>query len=164
MLYRVMKMNSRKQQILAYGISIAAALAVGGISAIINAGKMEMPELAQPPLSPPAWLFPVVWTILFTLMGISAARVWLSDCREKSDALFLYGTQLVVNFLWTIFYFSFGALLLSLFWLLFLIALVVLTAVRFERCAPGAGKLQIPYIVWLCFAAYLNFATWLLNH
>ena len=156
-------MNDRKKTILAYAVSIGIALAVGAVSALINAGKMTNPNLAQPPLSPPAWLFPVVWTVLFTLMGISAARVWLSDCAGKSDAFFIYGTQLVVNFLWTVFYFSFSALLLSFFWLLFLIALVILTAVRFERCAPGAGKLQIPYILWLCFAAYLNFATWLLN-
>ncbi len=158
-----MKMNDRKKTILAYAVSIGIALAVGAVSALINAGKMTDPDLVQPPLSPPAWLFPVVWAILFTLMGISAARVWLRDCSGKSDALFIYGTQLVVNFLWTVFYFSFGALLLSFFWLLFLIALVILTAVRFERCAPGAGKLQIPYIIWLCFAAYLNFSTWLLN-
>ncbi len=156
-------MNDRKKTILAYAVSIGIALAVGAVSALINAGKMTNPNLAQPPLSPSAWLFPVVWTVLFTLMGISAARVWLSDCAGKSDALFIYGTQLVVNFLWTVFYFSFSALLLSFFWLLFLIALVILTAVRFERCAPGAGKLQFPYILWLCFAAYLNFATWLLN-
>ena len=157
-------MNSRKKRTAAYVISIGIALAVGGLSALINAGKMSNPDLIQPPLSPPAWLFPIVWTILFTLMGISAARVWLSECSGKSDALFLYGTQLVVNFLWTIFYFSFGALLLSFFWLLFLIALVVLMAVRFERCVSAAGKLQIPYLLWLCFAAYLNFATWYLNH
>ena len=96
-------------------------------------------------------------------MGISAARVYLSEHAGKSDALFLYATQLVVNFLWTVFYFSFGALALSFVWLVFLIALVLLMIVRFERAAPGAGKLQIPYLIWLCFAAYLNFATWMLN-
>ena len=156
-------MNLRKRTILVYVLSILIALAVGGISAIINAGKMQTPDLLQPALSPPAWLFPVVWSLLFTLMGISSARVYLSDCTGKSDALFIYGTQLVVNFLWTVFYFSFGALLLSFFWLLFLIALAVLMAVRFERCSSGSGKLQIPYLLWLCFAAYLNLATWLLN-
>ena len=112
---------------------------------------------------PPAWLFPIVWTILFTLMGISAARVYLSECREKGDALFIYGTQLAVNFLWTVFYFSFTALALSFFWLIFLIALVLLMLIRFERCTAGAGKLQLPYLIWLGFAAYLNLATWLLN-
>ena len=156
-------MNEKKKTTVSYIVSIAIALAVGGISALVNAGKMENPQLVQPALSPPAWLFPIVWTVLFTLMGVSAARVWQSDCAKKSDALFLYGTQLVVNFLWTVFYFSFGALAVSFFWLLFLIALVVSMLVHFERCSPGAGKLQIPYLVWLCFAAYLNFAAWMLN-
>ena len=156
-------MKGRKKTILVYAVSIVIALAVGGISAVVNAGKMETPDLLQPALSPPSWLFPVVWSLLFALMGISAARVFLSDCTGRSDALFIYGTQLVVNFLWTVFYFSFSALLLSFFWLLFLIALVALMSVRFERCSRGSGKLQIPYLLWLCFAAYLNFATWLLN-
>jgi len=156
-------MNKQRKNIMTYAVSIAIALAVGGISAWINAGKMDNAALIQPPLSPPAWLFPVVWTILFTLMGISAARVYLSGCVGRSDALFIYGTQLVVNFLWTVFYFSFCALLLSFFWLVFLIFLVILMIVRFERCEPGSGKLQIPYLLWLTFAAYLNFATWYLN-
>ena len=156
-------MKGNKKQFWTYVISIVVALAVGGLSAWVNAGKMEMPNLIKAPLTPPSWLFPVVWTILFTLMGISAAKVYLSHCSGKSDALFIYGVQLVVNFLWTIFYFNFGALLLSFFWLIFLIALVALMLVRFERCGPGAGKLQIPYLIWLVFAAYLNFATWFLN-
>ena len=156
-------MKDRNKKTIHYVVSIAIALVIGGLSALINAGKMSRPELLQPPLSPPAWLFPVVWTILFSLMGISAARVYQSDCKGKSDALFIYGTQLVVNFLWTVFYFSFAALALSFFWLIFLIALVLLMIVRFERCIDGAGKLQIPYLIWLCFAAYLNFATWMLN-
>ncbi len=154
---------NQKRKALTYGVSIAIAIAVGGLSALVNAGKMSSPDLLQPALSPPAWLFPIVWTVLFTLMGISSARVFLSDCGGKSDALFLYATQLIVNFLWTIFYFSFQALALSFFWLLFLIVLVLLTLIRFERCSRGAGKLQIPYLVWLCFAAYLNLAVWMLN-
>lgn len=156
-------MKSNKKTIWTYVISIAIALAVGGISAAVNAGKFNDPTLVQPPLSPPQWVFPIVWTILFTLMGNSAAKVYLSDAPGKSDALFIHGVQLVVNFLWTVFYFSFEALLLSFFWLLFLLLLVILMAIRFERIHPGAGKLQIPYILWLCFAAYLNFGTWLLN-
>jgi len=155
--------DQNQKKTLTYVGSIAIALAVGGISALVNAGKIVKPELLQPPLSPPACLFPVVWTILFTLMGISAARVYLSDCAGKGDALFIYGVQLAVNFLWTVFYFSFTALALSFFWLLFLIVLVLLMLVRFERCEAGAGKLQLPYLLWLCFAAYLNLATWLLN-
>ena len=156
--------NEQTKRNRSYAVSIVLALAVGGISALVNAGRMDLSgQLIQPMLSPPAWLFPVVWTLLFTLMGISAARVWLSNCSERSDALFLYGVQLTVNFLWTVFFFRFRALLLSFFWLLFLILLVVKMLRSFERCTPGAGKLQIPYLVWLCFAAYLNLALWLLN-
>ena len=156
-------MKPRRKQKLVYAVSILIALAVGGISAIVNAGKMTGAALVQPPLTPPAWLFPIVWTILFTLMGISSASVYMSDCAGKSDALFIYAVQLVVNFLWTVFYFSFQALALSFFWLLFLILLILLMAIRFERCSTGSGKLQIPYILWCCFAAYLNFAAWMLN-
>ena len=156
-------MKNQRRQTVSYALSIAAALAVGGLSALVNAGKMSKPDWIQPQLTPPAWVFPVVWGLLFTLMGISAAKVYLSECSGKSDALFLYGTQLVVNFLWTVFYFSFGALALSFFWLLFLLILVVMMILRFERCAAKAGKLQIPYLIWLCFAAYLNFAAWMLN-
>ena len=145
-------MKGNRKVYLTYAVSIAISLAVGVISALVNNGKMDGAGLIQPPLSPPAWLFPVVWTILFTLMGVSAARIYLSSCAGKNDALFLYAVQLVVNFLWTVFYFSFRALLLSFCWLVFLILLVVLMARWFERCVPGAGKLQIPYIVWLCFA------------
>lgn len=157
-------MQKNRKQYLTYAISIAIALAVGALSAWINAGKMNTSAIyLQPPLSPPAWLFPVVWTILYTLMGISAAMVFLSNCTEASDALFIYAVQLAVNLLWTVFFFQFGALLLSFLWLIFLILLVVLMIVRFFRCEPTAGKLQIPYLIWLCFAAYLNLALWILN-
>lgn len=156
-------MQNKSKTIWTYVVSIAAALAVGGASAFVNAGRMENQSIIRPPLSPPAWLFPIVWSALFILMGVSAARVWRSGSPERSDALFLYCTQLVVNFLWTVFFFRFEAFLLSFFWLVFLILLVVLMLVRFEKCAAGAGKLQIPYVVWLLFAAYLNFAVWLLN-
>jgi len=153
----------QKKNFLTYLISVAIPLGIGGISAWINAGKMDSVAPITPPLSPPAWVFPIVWSILFLLMGISAAKVYQSRCSGKGDALFIYGVQLAVNLLWTVFYFTFQALLLSFFWLLFLIALVLLMIVRFERCTPGAGKLNIPYLTWLCFAAYLNLATWIVN-
>lgn len=156
-------MKAKTKTFLTYAVSIGIALAVGGLSAWINGGNFETPELAAPPLSPPAWLFPVVWTLLFVLMGISAAGVYLSDSPGRSDALFVYATQLVVNFLWTVFYFRFRAIALSFFWLVFLLALVLLMIRRFEAVRPGSGKLQIPYALWLCFAGYLNLATWLIN-
>ena len=156
-------MKPKSKKILTYAVSVGIALAVGGISAWVNMGKIIDSTWIRPPLSPPAWLFPIVWTILFTLMGISAAGVYENNCAGKSDALFIYGVQLVVNFLWTVFYFTFEALALSFFWLVFLILLVILMVVRFERCNAGSGKLQIPYTLWLLFASYLNLTTWILN-
>lgn len=147
-----------------YVLSILLALAVGGLSALLTNSKMEeYSQLVLPPLSPPGWMFPVVWTILFILMGISAALVWKSGSQDRGDALFIYGTQLVVNFLWTIFYFSFNARLLAFFWLLFLLLLVILMTAKFSKISATAAKLQIPYIVWLVFAGYLNLATYILN-
>ena len=157
-------MKEKIKKYSAYIVSIAIALAVGLISALLTGGKMEeYNNLVQPPLSPPSWLFPVVWTILFILMGISAAMIWKSGEKGRSDALFIYGTQLVVNFLWTIFYFGFGARLLAFFWLLFLLALVLIMVSKFKAISPTAARLQIPYIIWLIFAAYLNLGTYLLN-
>ncbi len=157
-------MKNTWKKICPYAVSIAIALAVGGLSAALTSGKMEeYAQLVQPPLAPPSWVFPVVWTVLFILMGISCAIVWKSGSPERSDALFIYGTQLAVNFMWTIFYFNFNARLLAFFWLIFLLLLVLLMAVRFSRISSGAGKLQIPYIVWLVFAGYLNLATYILN-
>ena len=92
-----MKMNDRKKTIAAYAVSIGIALAVGAVSALVNAGKMTNPELAQPPLSPPAWLFPVVWTILFTLMGISSTacyRQYTSSCQKRRRYSFLHSSFL----------------------------------------------------------------------
>ena len=156
-------MKTNRKTVLTYVLSAAIALAAGGISVWINGGNFTAPGPVRPPLSPPAWLFPIVWTILFILMGIAAAQVYTSDSPERQDALFLYAAQLVVNVLWTVFFFRFDALLLSAFWLVFLLALVALTALRFERTSPGAGKLLVPYLLWLLFALYLNVAAWVVN-
>ena len=153
-----------REKYLPYIISIAAALAVGGLSALVTSGKMqEYESLVRPPLAPPGWVFPVVWTLLFVLMGVSAALVWQSRSPERGDALFVYGAQLVVNFLWSIFFFSFGARLLAFFWLVFLLLLVLLMTSRFSRISKLSAKIQIPYILWLFFAGYLNLAMYLLN-
>lgn len=163
-MYWVMKMKRIAKKYGAYALSVIIALAVGGLSALCSQGKMEeYNRLIQPPLAPPDWVFPAVWTILFILMGISAAMIWKSSSEQRNDALFIYGAQLVVNFLWTIFYFNFGERLLAFFWLLFLLALVLLMYGKFKKILPAAAKLQIPYIIWLIFAAYLNLATYLLN-
>ena len=147
-----------------YIISAALALAVGGLSGLISGSSMEQYEsLIKPPLSPPGWLFPVVWTILYILMGIAAAIIWESNDKDKDTALTVYAVQLAVNFLWPIFYFVFDAKLLAFLWLLLLIFLVLITIKNFGSISSKGAWLLLPYFIWLIFAAYLNLATYILN-
>jgi len=148
----------------AYLISIAGSLAVGGLSALLTREAMkEFAALRQPPLSPPPAVFPIVWSVLFVLMGIAAALIWRSGDPRRGNALFWYGAQLFVNFFWTIFFFRLEIRLFAFFWLLLLLALVIVTAVLFRRIRPAAGALLLPYLLWLLFAGYLNLGVWLLN-
>ena len=122
-------------------------------------GKMSRFELSR------SWLFPVVWTILYILMGVASYLVVTSDSpkEEQSKAISVYLYQLVVNFLWSTFFFQFGWHLFSFLWLVLLWVLILITLVRFYRIAKPAGYLLIPYLLWVTFAGYLNFAIWLLN-
>lgn len=121
-------------------------------------------SVIQPPLSPPAILFPIVWTILYALMGISAARIYLSPpSKERSRGLNLFISQLIVNFFWSPVFFNAGAYGLAFFWILLLIGLVIAMVLTFRKTDPLAAILQLPYLLWLLFAAYLNFGVWTLN-
>ena len=120
--------------------------------------------ILQPPLSPPGWLFPLVWTLLYGLMGISAARIWQTPpSKMRSLGLNLFIAQLVVNFFWSPIFFNLQAFGLAFFWLLLLWVLVLWMILIFRKVDPLAEKLQIPYLLWLTFAAYLNFGVWYLN-
>lgn len=139
-------------------------LAVGGFSAFLTMDSMEIYQnLNQPPLSPPGWLFPVVWTILFVLMGVAAYLVWMRDSTGRNGALFLYGLQLALNFGWTLIFFNARNYLLAFFWLVALWVLILLTTIRFFKEKKAAGWLMIPYLLWVAFAGYLNAGVWLLN-
>jgi len=145
---------------------IAIPLIVGGLSAFITRRSMEIFEtLEKPPLSPPGWLFPVAWTILYILMGIASYLVYTSDKpRSITDrALWLYGLQLVFNFFWPIFFFSLNMYLFAFIWLIILWLLIALTAVQFHRIDKCAGLLMLPYLIWVGFAGYLNAGIYLLN-
>lgn len=114
----------------------------------------------QPALTPPSWVFPLVWGILYALMGISAARI---AATEKQRGLNLYILQLALNFFWPLLFFNahafgFAALWLGLLWLV-----VLMMILRFRKTDPFAAVLQIPYLLWLTFALYLNLAVWQLN-
>lgn len=147
-------------------ICIAIPLLVGGLSALLTRESMQaFATLDKPPLSPPGWLFPVVWTMLYILMGIASYIVSTSaaPATKKDGALAVYGISLVFNFFWSIIFFNMEMYLFAFFWLIALWLLVIWTAVLFGRINKTAGILMIPYILWVTFAAYLNFGIYLLN-
>lgn len=149
-----------------YLISAAIALAVGGLSGILSREGMEIynETAIKPALSPPMWLFPVAWSILYILMGVGAARVWMeAPDPERSRGLNLYVAQLVVNFFWSLLFFNAQAYGFGVIWLLLLWVLVLAMTLQFRKTDPLAAKMQIPYLLWLTFALYLNITVWQLN-
>lgn len=147
-------------------ISIIIPLLVGGISAFLTRDSMSTFErVAKPPLSPPGWLFPVVWTILYILMGIAAYLVNTSKGPKtlSDSALAIYALQLVFNFFWSIIFFNMEAYLFAFIWLIALWLLILWTTVSFYKINKTAGLLMIPYLIWVAFAGYLNFGIYLLN-
>ena len=145
-----------------YVIWIAISLSVGILSALFTKDSMDIyGTLNQPPLSPPSWLFPVVWTILFTLMGISAAMVYVKNRTNKG--LLINLIQLAVNFLWSIIFFNFRAFLFSFIWLILLWILILTMIIEYKKTDKVAAYLQIPYLLWVTFAGYLNLMIYILN-
>lgn len=156
-------MNRNIQKLLA---CLGLPLAAGGLAALLTHRGMEaFGALNQPPLSPPGWLFPVVWTGLYLAMGWASYRVLISEKprSERKRALTLYGLQLGVNFLWPILFFGFHWYLSSFFCLLVLWVLVLCTMLAFSRADSLAGDLLFPYLLWITFAGYLNFGIYVLN-
>ncbi len=147
-----------------YLLSIGIALGIGGLSAFLTKDSMPFySAVKQPPLSPPAWVFPIIWSVLFILMGIAAAFYWCKNGNQFDKALFLYGLQLVFNFCWTLIFFDFRAFFFAFLWLLALLLMIAGTAHLFSRKSRVAGRLMIPYLLWVTFAGYLNFGVFLLN-
>ena len=156
-------MKQNRRQLL---ICIAIPLAEGGLSAWLTRGSMDtFAALNKPPLSPPGWLFPVVWTILFVLMGLASYLVLKSGKPQQkvNRALRLYGIQLGVNFFWSVFFFNLSLYLFSFIWLILLWILILVTTIRFRRLSQPAGMLMLPYLLWVAFAGYLNLGIYLLN-
>ena len=147
-------------------IGLALPLAIGGLAGWLTMGSMSTySALVQPSLAPPPWVFPVVWTILYLMMGIFSVLVWKADApqAEKKQALTWYVAQLAVNFVWPLLFFNAGLYGIALAWLILMLALVVETIIRFRAISPVSAGLMVPYLLWLLFAAYLNAAIWLLN-
>lgn len=158
-----MKLDKSKLKI--YGIFLLITGAVGGLSALLTNMGMESYKAAEkPPLTPPDIVFPIVWSILYTLMAISAARVWLTDnSRMRNRSMIIYALQLFFNFFWSVLFFNFEAYGLALMWLVVLWVLILLMIVQFSKSDRIAGLLQIPYLLWVSFAGYLNYTVWMLN-
>ena len=148
-----------------YIVYPAIAVGVGALAGLITRQSVKevFPLLEKPPLSPPAVVFPIVWTALYILMGVGLAAVKNAGGPESARAERLWGAQLAVNFSWTLVFFLAGAYLAALFVLILLFGLVVAMTAAFGKLSPPAARLQAPYLHWLAFAGYLNAGIWLLN-
>lgn len=146
--------------------NLAVPLITGAVSGFLTRSAMQQyGQLNQPPLLPPSAVFPVVWTTLFLLMGISAYLVTMkrSDGLKSYDLPAVYWIQLIVNFIWPLIFFNLAIYGIALAWLILLIILVIYMIFQFHDITPAAGWLQVPYLLWLIFAGYLNAGIWLLN-
>lgn len=140
--------------------------AVGVLAGWLTRDSMELytMQIVQPPLSPPGIVFPIVWTLLYGLMGIGAGRITQAEPGSKRNrALNVFIAQLIVNFFWSLFFFRAQAFGFSFLWILLLWALIVVLILSFRQIDRTAAALQIPYLLWVTFAAYLNLGVWLLN-
>ena len=146
-------------------IALAIPLAVGGLATLLSGGMGDYRVMEKPPLSPPGWVFPVVWTILYLLMGYSSYRVYTAGKPQAftKRALTIYAVSLGLNFLWPIVFFGFGWYLAAFFVLLGLWITVLMTMRAYYVIDETAGDLQIPYLLWVTFAGYLNIGAYILN-
>lgn len=156
-----------KPYIRIYIIAIAIPIGVGLLSTLFTKDNMNIyEELIVPNIAPPALVFPIVWTVLYTLMGVSSAMIYnrrITDTADVRSALTTYAVSLVINFGWSIIFFNANAFLLSFLWLILLLYFVIKTILEYKKIEPLAAYLQIPYALWVIFAGYLNIAIYFLN-
>ena len=144
-------------------LSILLPVFLGSFIGFLTAPFNDYYEIILPSFAPSGILFPIIWTILYILMGISSYIVATSNFSNKYDALFIYGIQLVINLFWSVWFFVFKFYLLSFIWILLLIAFVVIMIKKFYEISKLSAYLQIPYLLWLVFAGILNISIYLLN-
>ena len=142
--------------------SILITVLVGLIIGLITSGAMNYSTLQKPPLAPPSILFPIVWTILYTLMGVSYGILKTNNQTDK-DVDSIYYLQLGVNALWSIIFFSLKWRFFAFLWIILLLVLIINMTIKFYNKNQLSGLLQIPYTIWVAFATYLNFAIYLIN-
>lgn len=146
-------------------ISLSISLGIGFLSGVLTMESIneQYTALIKPPFAPPGYIFGIVWPILYVLMGISAYLVYQSHSDEKKQALMVYGIQLILNFFWPILFFNLTMKLMAFLLILTLILLIIIMIRKFYNIKPLAAYLQIPYLLWCIFAAYLNLGIFLLN-
>lgn len=155
-----------KQSLKTYAFWILFTEAVGGLAAwLTREGTRYYNEsVVQPTFAPPPIVFPIAWGILYALMGVGAARIWMApESDDQKRSLILYLVQLLFNFLWSIIFFTFRSYGFAFIWLLALWVLILLMILSFRKIDRTAALLQIPYLLWVTFAAYLNYHVWILN-
>jgi len=164
-MYNIFKVNDKKN-LLALLLSILIAEGTGALSGFLSMNTNKVYQsLNKPSFSPPAYVFPIVWTILFFLMAVAAYRIWMigeSGINVKK-ALILYVVQLILNFFWSIIFFRFNLLGLAFVELIFLLVFILLTTFEFYKHDKIATYLMIPYIIWVTFAGILNYTIWMIN-
>ena len=155
-----MKVNLKKLV-----ICLAIPLAVSGLAALLSGGMKSYRIMNQPPLSPPGWVFPIVWSVLYLMMGYASYRVLTSGAEAGTvrRALTFYAIQLFLNFLWPILFFGFGWYFAAFVLLLVLWAFIYLTMHWFGMADAPAETLLLPYLLWVTFAGYLNLGAALIN-
>ena len=156
----------KQKQYVPYVLGILAVEAVGLLAALLTRSGTEYfaVNVTKPPLTPPAWVFPVVWTVLYALMGVGAVRIRQApESEPRSDSLNLFAIQLALNFFWPLVFFNARAYGLAVVWVLALWVAVLWMILKFRKVDTLAAWLQVPYLVWLTLATYLTLGVWILN-
>jgi len=164
--HRIKGVKFMKQKCKTYLFWVGLSLGVGLMAGLLTrAGTAAYAiNAVKPPLTPPGWLFPIVWTILYTLMGIGAARISLMlNAPGRDQALNIFVVQLVVNFFWSLIFFNAKAYGLAFVWILLLWLLIIGMILSFLKVDRIAAYLQVPYMLWVTFATYLNWGIYQLN-
>ncbi len=146
---------------------MAVALPLGGgflVSLLTRSAMSQFNSFQQPPLAPPAWLFPVAWSLLYVCMGVASFIIYnLKPSKDRSSFLSVYLVHLGFNFLWTILFFNLGQLWLAFIWLMAMWGMIIYLVVKAEKLSTDAFILLLPYLAWTTFAAYLNICIAILN-
>ena len=149
-------------------IAILIPLIIGGISAFITKDSTAMfKTINKPPLSPPSWIFPVAWTILYILMGLASYYIYeekfYTNKKDRHDWFTIYIIQLIFNFFWSIIFFNMKQYVFSFVWLIIMLILIILLVINARKINIRSYYLLLPYLLWVIFAGYLNFGIALLN-